>query len=496
MDYFRILLTCSLVGLYACRDNAKNPQPEEENLKKVTTSQVGDQKNLSIGELEQVDRGLMLTPEQELCTQTYPELKAENIRSGVILAGIEGTATEHPICSETVTVDCITTSAFPAVKTEGIASKVLAGQTVAGVAGTAVEAKEDCNAADQSDCIATSTYKTIDLSSKDSGGALDLTTANFEARMASASSFEYWDEDGNRHTNTGDADLTSNNIKSGVNIFGTDGPTDSLNCASISFGTWIMIPGDPDYGTSDFCVMKYEAKNNLGAPSSTATGSPWVNIDQQDAITECASLGKGFQLISNDQWMTITSNAASVASNWTGGLVGSGDLFKGHSDGDPNLACPADANDDNAYVETDCTGQNAGGTEDNAALGRVHTLTNGNKIWDLSGNVREWIHYFNDTAKPTPDSSYNEYTTVVDTTTMPLSDLIPTSEVKSFWSNSWDASQSIGKARFGANGSGGSMTRGGGFTGASNNGLFRVRLDDSPTTTRDTLGFRCTVAMP
>ena len=32
-------------------------------------------------------------------------------------------------------------------------------------------------------------------------------------------------------------------------------------CSDLADGEWVKVPGDPNYGTSDFCVMKYEAKN-------------------------------------------------------------------------------------------------------------------------------------------------------------------------------------------------------------------------------------------
>ena len=34
-----------------------------------------------------------------------------------------------------------------------------------------------------------------------------------------------------------------------------------LDCSGLVGGDWITVPGNPTFGTSDFCVMKYEAKN-------------------------------------------------------------------------------------------------------------------------------------------------------------------------------------------------------------------------------------------
>ena len=437
----------------------------------------------------------------EICgitgTLDLSNLKAENIISGQTIAGVSGSFT---ICDSDAQKDCVSSSSFPAVDSTNLAAKVVAGQTLAGIEGSAANTVySECTAANQEGCVATDTYKTIDLSSKDAGGALDLTDSNFATRVASSSSFEYWDENGARHTNTGDADLLANNIKSGVNILGTSGTTDPLNCASISAGTWISVPGDPDYGTNDFCVMKYEAKNNSGSPTSTAANTPWVSIGQHDAITECASLGKGYHLITNDEWMTIAANLANVASNWSGNTLGAGQLYVGHTDDDPANVCAADSDDNKAYVETNCTAQAAGGTEnDENTQRRTMTLSNGEVIWDLSGNAREWVDYFNDEEKPTPnDGTFREFTAITETATLPLSDMIPTNAVKSFWDDTWDSSQGVGQGRMGTDSSGGALTRGRGYAAtAVQSGIFSLRLDNTYTNTSVTLGFRCTVSRP
>jgi len=55
---------------------------------------------------------------------------------------------------------------------------------------------------------------------------------------------------------------------------------------------YVFIYGNAVLGTSDFCVMKYEAKNDgSGKAVSTASGTPWVNITQTDAITAATATG-------------------------------------------------------------------------------------------------------------------------------------------------------------------------------------------------------------
>ena len=507
MGIFQALFVLvSSAALVSCFESSEQANSSDQELQGVSLSKKESNPN-KFKKVTTHSSGIFLTPEQEQCVATYPTLKAENIRAGVTIGGITGTATEYPTCSATVKTNCISTSEFPAINTVGLAAKVLTGQTVAGVTGTAIEAKADCTAANQTDCIATSTYKTMDLSNKDAGGALDLTNSNFETRVKSASTFEYWDETGARHTNTGDADITAANIDTGVTIFGTAGTAVAPDCSSIvGSGTWILVPGDPAYGTNDFCVMKYEAKCSLAdgstctasssseSPTSTATSTPWVSISQQDAITECASLGKGYHLITNDEWMTIATNVAAQGANWDGGTVGTNEMAIGHSDNNPSSACAADASDANVYVETDCSGSSSGTFNQR----RTHTLSNGEMIWDLGGNVWEWTSYFNDSDKPydatdaAPVASWREFSLIDSFGTMSQTDLISQAAIDGGWSSA----ESIGRYYAGTNGSGGALRRGGRWVNTTIAGVFIADLFGSPTHTESSLGFRCAVSAP
>ena len=454
----------------------------------------------------------------EQCFANDPSFLAENILEGVSIGDVTGTASlNYPVCTSDGQVGCIAKSSYKAASADSIANKVISGQTAGGVAGSAaIETHSDCTAGGQADCITTTTYKSMDLSSKDAGGAIDITNALFSARIKSASTFEFWDETGTRFTAEGDTDIVEANLLDSVEIFGITGNAGaSPDCSSIAVGgTWVLVPGDPDYGTNDFCVMKYEAKCSLAdgttctasmsseSPTSTAAGTPWVNIDQYDSITECASLGKGFHLINNDEWMTIAANLANVGSNWSSGTVGTGNLFRGHSDNSPSDKCAADADDSKAYVETDCTAQASGGTEnDEGTQRRTFTLSNGSVIWDLAGNVWEYTRDYNEKDKPsddgTPDDDWREYTTIsFNLDTMALSDLIPTNALKSYWNDSWSSTQGIGQYYAGANSAGGSIRRGGESSVGANSGAFALRTSGHPGVANTQIGFRCTVAVP
>lgn len=147
---------------------------------------------------------------------------------------------------------------------------------------------------------------------------------------------------------------------------------------------FIIVPGNSTYGTSDFCVMKYEAKQaNSTTPISKASGTPWTFISQNNAITYSANVEDctGCHLITEAEWMTLAQNVASVPSNWNSGVVGTGFIYKGHSDDSMAGPIEASSDDSDGYYLTgndQFTGENQR---------RTLTLTNGEVIWDMAGNT-------------------------------------------------------------------------------------------------------------
>jgi uncharacterized repeat protein (TIGR02543 family) len=267
-----------------------------------------------------------------------------------------------------------------------------------------------------------------------------------------------------------------------------------FTCKNLPGGTWVVVPGDQTYGTSSFCVMKYDASNVNSSPFSQTGTSAWVTISQNDAILKCASLGSGFHLVSNSEWMTIAANVAAQDTNWSGGAVGSGLLARGHSDNTPNTTCSADANDLNAYVESSCTGGTLVETSDSFEQRRTHYLSNGSVIWDLAGNYWQWVDYTNANEIPhSGGTSYVQYTSFTPTATTPLAHLTPQHSTHSFWDDSWNSAQSIGAYYPGIDSTGvGAMVRGGGTNILTNGGVFSARLSyGSNDATRTNVTFRC-----
>ena len=191
---------------------------------------------------------------------------------------------------------------------------------------------------------------------------------------------------GNKTATANDADLAAGNIKSGVTIFGVAGTLETAPPAPAVGGTWLLVPGDSSLGTMDFYVQKYEAKNVSSLPTSQASGTPWVSVTQTEAKNRCEALGAGYHLLTMEEAQTINRNIENTAWNWTGGSVGSGGLWRGHTDNSPANSLAADITgdpDDDPYVGT--------GNTTPSIERRVHQLSSGQSLWDWAGNVWEWV---------------------------------------------------------------------------------------------------------
>ena len=266
-----------------------------------------------------------------------------------------------------------------------------------------------------------------------------------------------------------------------------------LNCKNIGIpGTWIRVPGNPNYQTNDFCVMKYEAKEENGTPVSVAGELPWVDIKQSEAIEACASLGRNFHLISNREWMSIANNIINIDENWTGGTRGTGKIFQGNSDSDSDAPCAADIDDLNAFAGEDCE---ISASSDNPEQRRTHKIYNARIIWDLAGNVWEWTsNTILPSSKPSPYvDDYLEYTEplIFSDPDFPLRALIPQLVIN----NQWNSEQGLGQYYPGLENEGGAIRRGGDF-GTAKGGIFSARLSNDDNENREDIGFRCVRRIP
>ena len=243
---------------------------------------------------------------------------------------------------------------------------------------------------------------------------------------------------------------------------------------------YIRVPGNSKFGTTDFYVMKYEAKNVGGIPTSQAAGTPWVSISQTTAIDLARSLGPGYLLITEAEWMTIAHNALYVDSNWTGGAVGSGALFSGHNDNNPSNALGADTDDANGYYGVGNTAP--------SNQRRTLTLSNGEVIWDLAGNVWEWtdaqILGGDQPAVASPGFAWRELTAI--TKWGALNYALPTGR-------GWNSNQGLGQTFTDGTGENTDLygfIRGGSWADASIAGAFALVLNYTPSNAGAFIGFR------
>jgi len=265
----------------------------------------------------------------------------------------------------------------------------------------------------------------------------------------------------------------------------------SLNCPT----GYVKIPANTDLGTSEFCVMKYEAKNVSSVATSQASGTPWVSIQRGTDATTASSAwkackdisvsGYSFDLLTNAQWQAIARNIESVSSNWSNGSSSdSNSLNRGNSNQSAALA--ADASDTNGCVgitSNDDPADNCGSAWH--VNKRTHTLSNGEVIWDIAGNVWEWVQD-NLTSQGSNDYVSQNPANVPDASAGKLK-----------WgpAGNYTAKNSgeYGGLGYGyLNYSGGAVLRGGVWGSDTSAGVFASHLNCDPTYTSNYgVGFRC-----
>ena len=243
---------------------------------------------------------------------------------------------------------------------------------------------------------------------------------------------------------------------------------------------YIKVPGNSLYQTKDFCVMKYEAKTGSATVAATtqAAGNPQLNITQPNAITACSLNGAGYGLINNNEWMTIARNIEGQGTNWTGGTVGNGGLWRGHSDNSPDNPLEASTDDNDGYFGT--------GNTSPSIDRRTHTLSNGEIVWDLGGNVSEWT---SDTImgvdQPTGGS---EFTAMTGYGTLSYDLTRPSNLI-------WNSSNNMGQLI--SDGTSTNTTfaflRGGYWDDSAFAGVFTLNLVTTPSRASTVIGFRCVV---
>jgi type II secretory pathway pseudopilin PulG len=251
----------------------------------------------------------------------------------------------------------------------------------------------------------------------------------------------------------------------------------ALTCPS----GFIVVPGSTTYGTSDFCVMKYEAKNVSGVATSQVSGTPWVSISQTDAISTAVAACSGCHLMTEAEWLTIAQNTMSVGDNWSGGVVGTGSMYRGHTDNTPTSTLAASTDNDGYSGTNQTTGEQR----------RTLTLTNGEIIWDFSGNVWEWTPATVSGVGNQPGdagSAWREWNALVVPGSLSPN---PYPSYANPTASSWTSSQNIGQILSNSTDATlRSLRRGGAWNSGAGAGVFALGLTSTPSTTSTFFGFR------
>jgi formylglycine-generating enzyme required for sulfatase activity len=274
---------------------------------------------------------------------------------------------------------------------------------------------------------------------------------------------------------------------------------------------------DGEYVPS-FCVMQYGARQlDYGLITAneavfTTTG-PMVNVTWVQSKALCAAVDA--HLITESQWLSIAQQAVTVATNWSGGAVGSGTIARGWS---ANTAYGDAFTNSNYAPKNDATclyntGADTCGSSGSVLYRRTLSLPNGSVVWDISGNVWEWtdatIPIANRFGAGGADNwmAYNSTTGDVSpatSTNMPINKLPP---------NNWNAVQGMGRYYDGggtpaycsvnetpSNCAGGvlgytdpyaAFLRGGVWGGGAYSGPFALDLGVGRSGTGAHIGFRC-----
>jgi formylglycine-generating enzyme required for sulfatase activity len=301
-------------------------------------------------------------------------------------------------------------------------------------------------------------------------------------------------------TLTAGTGVTINNAAGAVTINAT--ASSSTTCPT----GYILVPKDDRFSFKDFCVMKYEAKKDstTGLPVSTAAGTPFVSISWYEAKDVCQRVGA--HLVTDGEWMTIARNIEATAINDIDAAAGI-QLATGHTDNAPanalagategaltsctltsSLADAANAScslrtDTNIYSGTgqswSASGYVSGGA--NKSQMRTHVLSNGNVIWDLSGNVWEWTDMQCTSANWNANAGWLQWDNA---------GLTDWEKKVAGPSGSLTSTNGVGQY-YGCTAAGNALLRGANWDNGSSAGLFAVTLDGAPTTAATSVGLRC-----
>ena len=197
--------------------------------------------------------------------------------------------------------------------------------------------------------------------------------------------YDYTKEDGNAHLNTNNCFL-----------YFSDGKHYSIRLPALENKGYLIqesrhpevkaIQEECEEGWIPFrnrCVMQYEAKYINNRVTSDAKTSPWTLLTQDYAKEACEEINA--HLMTNAEWMALARDIEAQDENWVGSVLKRGNNGINAPDGSsydgPNPDC-----------EGLTKSLNFGTNRDPTSPAKL-ILSNGQEIWDFSGNTSEWIDH-------------------------------------------------------------------------------------------------------
>lgn len=241
-----------------------------------------------------------------------------------------------------------------------------------------------------------------------------------------------------------------------------------------------------------FAVMKYEASNVSGKPTSDYVNETRVSITQPDAITACS--GSWFHLITNNEWMAIARNIEQQGSNWSWDAVWNWFICNWNVTWSDYTITPA--NNDTTELAKTCTSN----ASDNR---RALKLSNNAVIWDLSWNSWEHVNKAN-----TPQTQTDYASTSIAVSNACWSSawfswswndgqaecVYQNNYTRAnYWPNGvYNANQGMGKI-YSYTTSGNIFLRGGCARDGASAGVFTLHLGRDASAAHTGIGFRCSL---
>ena len=261
----------------------------------------------------------------------------------------------------------------------------------------------------------------------------------------------------------------------------------SYNLFACPDESYAQVEGNAVLGVNAFCVFRTEAKNDGDdIPIAAYAGSPWVWVYAYNAKAACRRIEVehgSCDLLSNPEWMAMAWDIETTAANWSDGVVGSGQLNRGHSDKSPDGALSIE-NPNNPWDQTEQG-------EETWSQKRTHVLSNGEIIWDLPGNIQEWVDWETGSAEfsPGPTTCSSEYMSPLSFTCEDLqpNDYLPLNPANRTEEDYMANNSGVGKVR---GGPGGYALRGADWSNGALAGIFSLSLINS-TNYSKYYGFRC-----